>query len=314
MAHTELGTFSFTYRALGVHGVGISASSNFAVLYEACQLFLRHGPPISNEVVAKAALRFERHMAHANAIADDDVYPITYGGLVRITTKPNTLVDGAEIDGEVVVEPVSYDSRWLAEHVVVAFDPLGERHEIPHLHAKLFRHPAGVSFVEQLSDLADIACTAIAGKDLNKLATTVQSYVSVLNQWTGDEYTANVRSVAEKLVCKLPSNVLAWKPPGGGASKSLIVIVADRHARDAVLGFFEDENWWATPALVTGGIYCEYVKTKGDVRFTAGHRLDFVGGADLGQDIAIRKEGRCCSCAIEPRAEILLSLADFRQP
>ena len=60
MCDFELGTFSFSYRSLAVHGMGISASSNFAILYEASQLYLQHGGPVPREEVARAALRFER--------------------------------------------------------------------------------------------------------------------------------------------------------------------------------------------------------------------------------------------------------------
>jgi hypothetical protein len=51
-SHSEIGTFEFTYRTLGMHGVGISASSNFAVLYEALQQYLRYGAPLDYADVA----------------------------------------------------------------------------------------------------------------------------------------------------------------------------------------------------------------------------------------------------------------------
>jgi hypothetical protein len=312
MMQTDLGTFSFTYRSLGVHGVGISASSNFAVLYEASQLYLYNGPPLSSREVARAALRFERHMAHSNAIAADDVYPIVYGGLVRVVTRPNTKVDDEVVDGDVLVEPVSHEPRWIADHVVVAFDPAGERHRAPLLLGRLFEHPDAVRFVERLSALADRAGRAIGAEDLTDLAALVHDYNGLLNEWSAGAFTANVERVARRLEGQLGKQVLAWKPPGGGATLSLMVVAADRVARDAVLAFFEAEGWWATPALITGGVYGEFLKSKGKVRLTAGHRLDFVGAADLGQDLHIGKEGCCCSCAIEPRAEILVSVAQFR--
>lgn len=40
--YPKLGSFAFTYRSLNAHGIGISSSSNFAVLYEASQQFLMH--------------------------------------------------------------------------------------------------------------------------------------------------------------------------------------------------------------------------------------------------------------------------------
>ena len=74
-----------------------------------------------------------------------------------------------------------------------------------------------------------------------------------------------------------------------------------------MIDYFRGIKWWAIPAYVTGGVSGEFVKANGEVRITAGHRLDFVGAADLGQDLAIKEPGRCASCAIEPRTEILLS-------
>jgi len=99
--------------------------------------------------------------------------------------------------------------------------------------------------------------------------------------------------------------VLAWKPPGGGATHALIVVVEDPPAGDRVLAFLRDAGWWASPVRVTGGLRAE-AGGAGPIRFTAGHRVDFVGVADLGQDRAIATPGRCCSCAIEPRGEIIL--------
>jgi galactokinase/mevalonate kinase-like predicted kinase len=302
MTYIELGAFSFSYRSLGVHGFGISSSSNFAVLYEAGQLFLRNGAPLSLEAVARAALRFERRLAFGGAVAADDVYPITYGGMLKVKTQPNTKVRGVIEDGSVSVEPIAHDPRWIADHVVVAVNPHGERHDVPNLLAKLFHHPSARDIVKKISGLAEKACDAIVAQDCKKLAKAVTAYREIFDLWTGNEYTKNVSAIAEGL----PQPALAWKPPGGGASQSLIVIT-EKGATKTVIEYFRRIKWWAIPAYVTGGLCGEFVKTGGDVRITAGHRLDFVGAADLGQDCAIGTPGICCSCAIEPRTEIVLT-------
>jgi hypothetical protein len=85
------------------------------------------------------------------------------------------------------------------------------------------------------------------------------------------------------------------------------VITNDRVIRDSILQFLRSEtDWWCSPLYVSSGVCGEFVKSDGHVRITAGHRLDFVGAADVGQDSDIAENGVCCSCAIEPRSEIIL--------
>lgn len=305
MNNMELGTFSFTYRSLGVHGMGISSSSNFAVLYEASQLYLQNGPPLAPEEVARAALRFERRWEANMAVAADDVYPITYGGVRKVITGPNTRKNGGIVDGQVTTEAVDHDPRWIAEHVVVAFDPRGTRHKVQIVLADLFEDKAAaVRYVKQFSGYADKACAAIKNRDCVGLAAAVNAYRDGFNEWTKGKHIGNVEAEARQLK---GLRVLGWKPPGAGASRSLIVITPDAEASAAVIQFFQNMEWWASPAYVTSGICGEFIKANGDIRITAGHRLDFVGAADLGQDIRIGAPGRCCSCAIEPRTEMLLS-------
>ena len=339
LPYTELGTFSFSYRTLGIHGMGISASSNFAVLYEASQQYLRNGPPLCLEEVAAAALRFERQLARGQldrdlAVAADDVYPITHGGVLKVLTAPSI----QDSNMGVSVEPIRHDTRWLADRIVVAFNPQGKRHVIPDLLDRLLNLPNAGEHIKKFTDLAHVASSAIAEsykphstdkgdeREIRKLADAVNRYRQEFDEWTkeaeagapgdgvdpphGPLFTRAVTDIATDLLKELTKDVvLGWKPPGGGASESLIVITPDVKGRDAVIRFFKSEKWkWrALPAYVTSGICGEFVKSDGEVRITAGHRLDFIGAADLGQDVRIRKAGCCCSCAIEPRTEIVLS-------
>ncbi len=301
MSDFELGTFSFSYRSLAVHGMGISASSNFAVLYEASQLYLRHGAPVPRAEVAKTALRFERRWASKLAVAADDVYPITYGGLLKVTTETDPPA--------VTTQQVPFDPRWIADHVVVAFDPHGKRHEAERFLERVVGHPHAARYVQQFSGYADAACGAITDGKLDDLAAVVNQYREEFDEWTADDvrkrkdYTFNVREEAEDLMRSF--RIRAWKPPGAGASKSLILITEGRSATDAVVRHLLGKGWWASPAIVTTGICGEFIRSDGKVRITAGHRIDFIGAADLGQDERIMTPGRCCSCAIEPRNMIV---------
>ena len=298
---TGLGTFTFTYRAPTLHGMGLSSSSNFAVLYEAAQQYLRGGGLPAPEAVARAALRFERRNEGARAVAADDVYPITYGGVLKVHTEPDAMHDGVPQPGAVRVEPVPHNAGWIARHTLVAFDPRGERHYVPDLLARLFEHPDAAGYVTRFSACADAACDAIAREDVAALAEAVNAYRDDCDDWMGGEFCGAVRDFATHL----PGGVLAWKPPGGGATHALIVVVEDARAGDRVLTFLRGEGWWASPVRVTDGLRAE-TGDGGRPRFTAGHRVDFVGVADLGQDRAIATPGRCCSCAIEPRGEVIL--------
>jgi hypothetical protein len=306
----ELGTFSFSYRSLSVHGMGISASSNFAVLYEASQLYLRHGAPVPRDEVAKAALLFERRWASKLAVAADDVYPITYGGMLKVIT---------EVDPRIVkTEQIPFNPRWIADHVVVAFDPRGKRHEAERFLERLVEHPKAKDYVKEFSDYAEAACSAMTPgrEDLMALANVVNKYRKSFDKWTRNEttgqgdYTYNVRDLAKKL--KKIYRIHAWKPPGAGASKSLMLITDGRSVTDAVVAHLSENGWWASPAIVTTGICGEFIRSDGRVRITAGHRIDFIGAADLGQDARIATPGVCCSCAIEPRTMIVFRSAERR--
>lgn len=299
----ELGTFSFTYRSLSVHGMGISASSNFAVLYEASQLYLRSGAPVPREEVAKAALLFERRWASKLAVAADDVYPITYGGMLKVITEVAPPI--------VKTEQVPFDPCWIADHVVVAFDPHGKRHEAEKFLERLVNHPQAQDYVREFSAYAATACEAITPgrENLDSLAEVVNKYRESFDKWTFDEskmrsdFTHNVRGVAEHLMSLF--HIRAWKPPGAGASKSLMLITTGRAVTDAVVTYLTGKGWWASPAIATTGICGEFVRSDGKIRITAGHRIDFIGAADLGQDQRIATPGMCCSCAIEPRTMIV---------
>lgn len=300
--YSELGTFSFTYRSVEVHGIGISASSNFAVLYEATQFYLKHGLPLDRRRIAESALAFERRLAAGAALAANDVFPITFGGAVIVRT--NCLNSPEPVQ----LSPINCSGRFFSDHMVVAFDPQSDRHDVPGLLKSLFAHPRAVRFVSDISALSINAEQAVLNRDIQTLAVQVESYVSLFDQWTDGAYTSYVRSDALALKKELGPRLHAWKPPGGGATKSLIAFVSDREAGQAAVDFFRRLNWWAAPVTVTGGVDSARNSNprNSEMRFTAGHRIDIVGAADLGQDPRINVPGICCSIAVEPRTELVV--------
>ena len=322
MEFTELGSFSFCYRTQGVRGMGFSSSSNFAVLYEAMNYYLRNGPPLDVAAVAEAALSFERRLALGMAVAADDVYPVVYGGVNKIQTSANISGKSKKPRSGVKVTPVPHDPRWLSDHVTVALRPNGKRHDIPDLLAGLFRAPEAATTVRQISALARHAARAVSACDIGRLAEAVNRCRTLVDAWTvaaprnsakrraePPPFTRSIAGLAAEMECELKNQVLAWKPPGGGASESMIVLSPNVTARDAVIDFFKCREWCAHAACVTTGLSGEFMTNNGEVRITAGHRLDFVGGADLGQGVGHGVAGCCCSCTIEPRTEIIVRKA-----
>jgi hypothetical protein len=60
LAYQELGTFAFSFRMRGVHGMGLSASSGFLVCYAGAQYYVKHGALLCSELIAAEALRIGR--------------------------------------------------------------------------------------------------------------------------------------------------------------------------------------------------------------------------------------------------------------
>lgn len=299
-----LGEYSFRYRSLAVHGFGISASSNFAVLSAASQLFLKGGPAFSLDDVAKRALEFDRSQTGNLCVAADDVYPIVYGGVVTVHT---TLASGQ--GNGVAVRPVPYCPDWISKHIVLAFNRDGERHDVKGLLDSLFRHPDAKTFVKDISEQATAAAAAISCQNIQRLAKCVNKYRRIFHKWTKKRFiNPTVRQVITELKTRYTKeNILAWKPPGAGASEALAILTPDRVSRDIVLDYFEHKRgWWSSPAYVSMGLCAETITADNHARFTAGHRFDLVGGADLGQAPEIDEDGVCCSFAIEPRSELVL--------
>ncbi|MGD9856128.1 MAG: hypothetical protein AB7U20_14385 [Planctomycetaceae bacterium] len=293
-----------TYNAPHVHGLGLSSSSCEFVIRAACHAYIKCGVPLSSARVALAALRMERGQAGGVALAAIDVYPITYGGVCMLHTAP-----GAHDFGHVSVVPISADPTWLGDHVVVAFNPRGKRHEVPSLLRRLVTHSSARARVERFSRLAAEAGAAIVNQDIRALASAVNNYRLEFDRWTTAAFdkpifTLPVRRIATALVAALPHDVLGWKPPGGGACEALIVISRCDLGARRVIEYLASAGWTAIPADVTGGVDVQV--TCPAVRITAGHRLDFIGAADLGQDPHISAAGVCCSAAIAPRSELLL--------
>lgn len=296
---------SITFHGPDIHGQGLSSSSNYAVLFEAMQSYFRNGLPIDREAVARAALRFERRNRQSGAVAANDVYPIAHGGVVEVQTEPNRSGGLSEQDGRVSVRRIACDRNWVADHVLLAFNPVGQRHNVPGLLARLFGHARAAEIVGTISGLASDACGALERCDFDSLAQAVRLYRETFDGWMNGAYLNAVRGVAEQMIQRLSIPELEYKPPGAGSTESLIILVPDRAAGARVSSFLAERHWWVQPAIVTDGVCSELLAGERGVRITAGHRIDFVGAADLGQDSRIGVAGRCCACAISPRTEIL---------
>jgi galactokinase/mevalonate kinase-like predicted kinase len=288
---------SFRYRQPDLGGMGFSASSTRLVLDITRELYIETGDVPTKHDVARKALELERRLANGRAVAANDVYPIVFGGVLNTHTQLVTIVP----------EPLRNAEEWLGQHLSIAFNPNGKRHCAPGLLEKLFQdQDTGQDYVRMISYFAEIAGAAIRARDVNNLARAITRYRWAFDAWTQGAYISRTKKMARKLKKALSREVLSWKPPGAGACESLIILSPNQDARNAVIQFLRSQSWYATAVAVTTGMSVENL--PGDkLRISAGYRLDLVGAADLGQDASIQQKGCCCSCAIGPRAEILMS-------
>jgi hypothetical protein len=100
----------------------------------------------------------------------------------------------------------------------------------------------------------------------------------------------------------LGPDLLASKPPGGGASSSLVAVVAD-NARPAAEAFLRSRGWAVEPIRLTGGLVGQALGPE-TAYFRAGHRVDLIGAADLGQDVVVRRPGVCVALTVGPLSEL----------
>lgn len=279
-----------------LNGFGVSASSNESVLRTLSRYCLVNGGPPAPEKLAKEALKLERRLADGRAIAANDVYPIVFGGIQMIHT----------YSVRVMPEPIRGVEEWLGQHLTVAFQPNGSRHDAAKMLKKLVQNrQLACYYIRKFSQFAAMVAVALKTSDLVNLAWAMTQYRELFDKWTQYAYTSETQGIMQKLQAALPSKVMSWKPPGAGACGSLIILSPNKEARDLVIQFLRNEGWCASPAVVTGGASTE-ILPHNKVRITAGYRLDLIGAADLGQDSTIRQCGCCIGVAIEPRAEMFL--------
>lgn len=278
---------------------GFGSSSLAAVLAEAHAAFDPRIGTLDLTLLRTLALRRERLAAGGFALAADDVGPICHGGAVLVHTKPDLRAGETLLSGAVTVDPVGGGHEFLNDHIALAVRPDGVRHSARGLLAGLTRHPKAKQFVSEFTVLAFAAAQAIRDGDVAALAAAVNAYRDGFDAWQSGEYLGPVRATADELARRLPGDVAGWKPPGAGGCESLVVVCRSRAGRDRVLDSFSSLGWWAGPARVARGVQLGRVGGRWEV--SAGFRVDLVGAADLGQDVALGEAGTCCSFAIEPR-------------
>ncbi len=89
-------------------------------------------------------------------------------------------------------------------------------------------------------------------------------------------------------------------------------ILAEADAAERALDRLNQLGWEAIPFNVAPGLHYQVLRGGRQFWFTAPHRVDLVGGADLGRDPEIGVNGVCCSIAIEPRCTLNLTFPEPR--
>jgi len=288
---------------LGAPGFGLSDSSVRGVLQAGGKLSREGRWPLDLDKVEAMALADERRSARGRAIAADDVIPIVRGRAVEVYTFA---------DGSFTHKSIDFDPEFIRRHLIFAYDPTGQRHDVPDLLESLFTHPKAGDFVTEISDLALQASQALRDSNIHRLANAVQGYVELFEAWTRNRMVhQSVQEIADQLQLELGGGFLGWKPPGAGGASSLLALVeADVAAR--ALDKLDQLGWEAMPVNVSPGLHYQVLRGGRQIRLTVPHRVDLVGGADLGQDREIGVDGVCCSIAIEPRCTLTLTFPEPR--
>lgn len=295
-----------------VHGQGFSSSSNLEVLFAACRLLILGPHCVARQDVARAALASERHLAGGARIAANDVFPIVFGGVGVTQTWPITRADGGgsgrwPANRDTRFTRVRYNPGAMAQHIVVAVARDGLRHYVPGLLGGVFSDPGAAAFVRRVSALTDRGVEAIRQNNFRHLAQAVNEYRDRFDELTHGSFTAPVARDAQRLVRRFGKTSFGWKAAGAGACRSLILVSDDPEKAAAVARFLEGSDWKAGPLKVTRGLLLQRMRAGLHVAFSAGHRVDLIGAADLGQDPRIGVPGRCLACAVEPRTRWVLS-------
>lgn len=289
-------------------GSGLSSSSNFNVALASARYFVLGGSSadFDPETITQEALTWERIAARGAAVGANDVRPIVGGGVGMTTTYP--MGGRCGLGPDTHYELIECDWKTLGQHVVVAVDRRGERHHVPELLRRLFDDPDAANFVRQISGLTDIAVAAVRSRDFARLGSAISQYRGIFNRWTRGAFAAAVERDVKDMLRSIGSKNLGWKPCGAGACKSLVVVVDDPARAVAVIRHLTSKGWTAGPLRVTEGLRPAVSGSGRRIRISAGHRVDLIGAADLGQDPRIGVVGRCLACAVEPRTEWVLTL------
>ncbi len=288
----------------GAPGFGISDSSTRGVLEAAGELYREGCWPLDIENVIKRALKGERERAGGRSIGFDDVVPIVRGKGIELHTSA---------DGEIIARPIRVNSEFVSKHMLFAFNPCGKRHDAPDLLATLFTHPGARSYVAAISKVALATSAALEREEIAALASCISAYMNLFSSWSAGRVINRAFAEMEaRLRAVLGERLLAVKPPGAGGAESMMALVNGDAMREA-LTVFEQSGWSAIPLTVCKGLTCLRSRSGRTVRFTAPHRIDLVGAADLGVDPTIAAAGVCCSLAIEPRCELRMKFLPTNQ-
>ena len=306
MGKQGISTKSIIYHANAPHGMGLSGSSNLSVLLSASREILTSYPNLPLFRIAHQAHEHETILANGQTIAAQDVYPIVFGGTQMIKTFPDTLDEKGRKIGKVKTEPFVINQKLLDRHFFVAYHKKGKKHDAIAVLNKLPEHKYAAEIVAEISQIAIKMKAFILAEDLVKIGDCFDRYREIFNNWSDNAYTDGLSRVVEKLKTKIGKDLISWKPPGAGGSDSIAFLISNSESRKIAEEFIRDLGWTVMPVRVTKGLEFGGSR-KREIVLSAGYRFDFIGAADLGQDLRVGQFGVCCSCAIEPRAELHLS-------
>jgi hypothetical protein len=263
-----------------LHALGFSHSSRANLVQETKR---------SLEQVVARALKQEREEA-GFSIAAQDVGTIAAGGVVMIETRA---------DGQILIHHLSHNPTWIEQSVVIGVNPDGARHESPALLHTLVKHKQASVYIHELNKVARQAANAVGSNDLLALANAVNHARDSFCDWScGASIHPDTEELILQIQSKLGRSLLGWKSPGAGGACAVMILTTDR---EATIEQIHACGWSTLPTKITHGLSVEPGDSEGELLVSAGYRIDFVGGSDLGQAPEIAVDGLCVSAAIEPR-------------
>jgi galactokinase/mevalonate kinase-like predicted kinase len=280
----------------GFSGGGLAGSSTTEILIQMFER-IRHARRLQLDRIARQALLSEQRFAGLRIAANDVGAPLL-GGVVETRVDRN---------GDVEYRRVECDTKSLARHLIIAFDPTGRRHRASRILSRTLADSRAPASLARISVLARDAVAAIRRGEFSGIAEAIREYAELFQELSHGRYVPpEVRDLEKRLRAELGTGFLAAKPPGAGGASSMMALVSP-DAVNRALTLVHAHGWCATRVTI-GGAVCITRTPAGRLRVTCGQRIDPVGLGDIPLKSMIGDHGSALAICIDPRCELTVQV------